>query len=316
VKVAKSFAISILMPCHSLKHFAASIESINAQTLSKTDYEVVVVADRIDIIAAQTILDNSNLNYRILESTKPGIVPALNLGLSTVTSKYIARMDDDDVMLPNRLENQLNYLDTHPDYVLLGGQIELIDESNNHIGYSKYKKIVRCQSESILKSNPIAHPAAMFVRERVVEIGGYRSFLPEDWDLWIRLCELGNVGNLDEVVIKYRVHSSQLSRSKTYQLASARSYLAASYFSRKLGIPDHPASNESAESWLVETSKYLRKESKAFAKLEREFKEDILFNDQLKSIIGKPTLKKCLEIFFRFPRRLVSASVGRFLGNL
>ncbi len=316
MKVAKNFAISILMPCHSLRYLAASIESIDTQTLSKKDFEIVLVADRIDIIGAQTILDNSKLNYRILESTKPGIVPALNLGLSKVTSKYIARMDDDDLMLPNRLENQLNYLDTHPDYVLLGGQIELIDESNNHIGYSKYKKVVRCQTESILKSNPLAHPAAMFVRERVVEIGGYRSFLPEDWDLWIRLCEIGNVGNLDEVLIKYRVHSSQLSRSKTYQLESARSYLTASYFSRRLGIPDRPANNQSSESWLVETSKYLRKESKAFAKLEREFKKDILFNDHLKSFTHNPTLKKCLSILFRFPRRLVRASLGRFLRDL
>ena len=312
----KSFAISILMPCHSLRYLKASIESISTQTLSKKDFEIVLVADRIDINGAQTLLENSKLNYRILESTQPGIVPALNLGVSKVTSKYIARMDDDDVMLPNRLENQLNYMDAHPDYVLLGGQIELIDASDKHIGYSKYKKVVRCNTESILKSNPLAHPAAMFVRDRVIEIGGYRSFLPEDWDLWIRLCELGNVGNLDEVVIKYRVHSSQLSRSKTYELSVARSYLAASYFSRRLGIPDHPASNESPEVWLLETSKNLRKESKEFARLEREFEEDIEFDHYLKSITYNLTIKKCLSILIRFPSRLVRAGIGRLLRNL
>jgi hypothetical protein len=83
-----------------------------------------------------------------------------------------------------------------------------------------------------------------------------------------------------------------------------------------LGIPDHPASNQSSESWLVETSKYLRKESKAFAKLEREFKEDILFNDHLKSFTHNPNLKKCLSILLRFPRRLVRASLRRFLRNI
>ena len=304
------------MPCHSLRYLATSIESISTQTLPKKNFEVVLVADRIDIVGAQAILDNSKLNYRILESTEPGIVPALNLGISNITSKYIARMDDDDVMLPNRLKNQLNFMDSHPDYVLLGGQIELIDESSKHIGYSKYKKVVRCKTESILKSNPLAHPTAMFVRERVLEIGGYRSFLPEDWDLWIRLCELGNVGNLDEVLIKYRVHSSQLSRSKTYQLASARSYLIASYFSRRLGLPDQPARNQSAESWMVETSEFLRRESKAFAKLEKEFKEDILFSDNLKSFKQNPTLRRFLSVLFRFPHLLARVSLRRFLRDL
>lgn len=301
----KSYAISILMPCHSLNFLKDSIESIRNQSLSKEDFEIVLVADRIDIMAAHKVLDHSNLKYRIIESTTPGIVPALNLGLSKITSKYVVRMDDDDVMLPNRLENQLNFMEAHPDYVLLGGQIELIDASGKHIGYSKYKSVVSGNPKDILKVNPLAHPAAIFVKERAVEIGGYRDFLPEDWDLWIRLHEHGIIGNLDEVVIKYRVHSNQLSRSKIYELASARSYLLTTYFSRRLGIPDHPVSTESRERWLVETSQVIRGKSRQFAKLERGIRRDIEFNYKLELIQSDSGLKKRFYLLLGFPIRLL-----------
>lgn len=309
-------AISILMPCHSLDYLNKSIESIVAQSLPKDNFEIFLVADRIDIKQAHTLLDISGLNFKIIESTTPGVVPALNLGLSKIKSKYVARMDHDDVMFPNRLENQFKFMEAHPDYVLLGGQIELIDASDKHIGYSKYKEVVSGEPRDILKVNPLAAPAAIFVHEKAVEIGGFRDFLPEDWDLWVRLREHGAVGNLNELVIKYRVHPNQLSRSKTYELASARIFLTATYFSRRVGIADHPVGAESREFWLENTSSHLRRVSKQFAKLEKEIKKDIKFNHYLELIEYDSNLRNGISLFIRFPLRCFRKILRGILRNL
>ena len=103
--------VTVLIPCHSLQYLEQSIKSIEGQTLSKERFDVILIADRIDLTEADRILGKFTIKHTIIESHIPGIVPALNLGLSHLKSKYIARMDEDDVMMPNRLEKQMKFLE-------------------------------------------------------------------------------------------------------------------------------------------------------------------------------------------------------------
>ena len=121
--------ITVLIPCHSTDYLSKSLQSIKDQTLDKVDFEVLLVADRINITEAGLILDKTGLTYRIIESIFPGIVPALNLGLDNIKSEYVARMDEDDVMLPDRLETQLRYLEENEKILAVGGQLILIDKN-------------------------------------------------------------------------------------------------------------------------------------------------------------------------------------------
>ena len=265
----KSFKISVLIPCHSLKYLTDSIASIANQTLGEDLYEVILVGDRIDLEEAERILSNHISNFRILKSELPGIVNALNLGLTNIDSPYVARLDDDDLMTPDRLEKQLLYLEKNVEVVAVGGQIKLIGEDGMFLQNANFPLRVHLTARSLFTGSPVAHPASMFRCNIVKSIGGYRDFLPEDWDLWVRLREIGLVENLPDVILQYRVHPNQQSRNQMYGRSSGRGYVSASFFARAIGISDSPKEGESKSDWLDQTQRILREISPKYKKFER-----------------------------------------------
>lgn len=264
----KSFKISVLIPCHSLKYLDDSIASVAKQTLGEALFEVILVGDRIDLAFAEKILSKHISNFRILKSESPGIVNALNLGLTNIDSPYVARLDDDDLMTPDRLEKQLLYLEKNVQVVAVGGQINLIGEDGMFLQNANFPLRVNLTTRSLFTSSPVAHPASMFRSNTVKSIGGYRDFLPEDWDLWVRLREIGLVENLPDVILQYRVHPNQQSRNKMYGQSFGRSYISTSFFARGIGIPDSPREGESKSEWLDRTQRILREMSPKYKKFE------------------------------------------------
>lgn len=285
------YLITILIPCHSLHYLRQSIDSISLQTFPKKDFEVLLIADRIDVSEADELLMKSGLNYRIMKSNEPGIVPALNLGLECITSEFVARMDEDDVMLPKRLQLQYDYLKENKTVLAVGGQLALIDIENRMKGIASYRTNIRIKNHHLFESSPIAHPAVMFRREAVNQIGGYRSFLPEDWDLWVRLREIGPIHNLKERVLNYRVHPGQLSREKMYAQAIGKRFVSTSYFARQESIKDHPEKSEDPLLWLEETQSKLRNQSRDFRKFERYSSKMEIVNSALENRLKKAQLK-------------------------
>lgn len=261
--------VTVLIPCHSLKYLEQSLSSIRNQTLSRDSFEVLIIADRIDIDHTTRILDETQLRFRIIQSLKPGIVPALNLGLKNITSEFVARMDDDDLMMPTRLESQLRHLEDNPDVLAVGGQLQLIDHENKPIGFARYRKKVRLKQKDLLMNSPLAHPATMFRLQSVLSVGGYRSFLAEDWDLWIRLRELGCIENLEKLVLRYRIHPEQLSREKMYMQSISRQFITTSFFARQSKLRDHPNDAETPADWLQKTQDQLQNISKDYRKFQR-----------------------------------------------
>jgi glycosyltransferase involved in cell wall biosynthesis len=274
--MSREFKVTVLIPCHSLEYLHQSIKSIEEQTLSADEFEILLVADRIDSREASLVLEKFKVNCRIIESQAPGIVEALNLGLRNITSKYVARMDEDDLMMPNRLEQQLNYLEYNENVLAVGGQIYFIDDQGVRIGRDFHRKKIELKDSHLLTASPIAHPAVMFRVASVAKVGGYRDFLPEDWDLWVRLREIGQIENLGSTILKYRIHPKQLSREKMYSKWMGSQYVATSYFARECKIADQPKVDQSPDSWLEETQRQLREISKKYVKFENQsaqFKE-------------------------------------------
>ena len=293
--------ISVLIPCHSTKYLSESIASIQEQTLSKSGFEVIIVADRVDRLEVIGILERSDLNYRIIASVSPGIVAALNTGLNSISTEYVARMDEDDLMYPTRLEAQMNYLDSFSKCVAVGGQLDLIDESRYWIGESKFRNKVGTSYKELFTASPVAHPAAMVRRSAIVEIGGYRAFLAEDWDLWVRLREIGEVHNLSQKVIKYRVHRDQLSRQKMYAQSRSRIIVGVSYFARQAKLEDGPNSLSELESWLTDTMNQLRSRSLKFRLFVRWSERLNRYQEKLNSLISTRKLSIALILLLQYP---------------
>ena len=299
--MATEYRISVLIPCHSTNFLSDCIDSIQQQTLSKNDFEVVIIADRVEQTDVEDILDNRGLNFRIISSNAPGIVTALNTGLNNISSEYIARMDEDDLMCPDRLRAQLEYLEINSDCVAIGGQLELIDGQGSRIGESNFHRKVGKSYKELFSNSPLAHPAAMIRKSAINQIGGYRGFLAEDWDLWVRLREIGEVHNLSQIVIKYRIHENQLSRQKMYAQSRARLIVGVSYFARQMHFSDEPEISSELEIWLTASTLNLRNSSLKFRFFLRWSNRLDLYQESLNSLIATRKISVFISMLARYP---------------
>ena len=153
---------------------------------------------------------------RIRLSSEPnaGYVVRLNEMLHQARGELIARMDADDVALPERFARQVEFLRCHPEVDVVGGAQEHID-SKGHLlivivtpeGHEEM------QERALTGVCPINHPSVMMRRKAVLAVGGYRvEMMPaEDFDLWLRMGERGRLANLPDVITRYRVHESSVS---------------------------------------------------------------------------------------------------------
>lgn len=217
-------SLSILLPVHSTRYLRETLLSIYMSQGISDSWELVVVLDRVskEDFDLSNPTESMRINCSVIESKFPGIVNALNLGLSFCKGKYIARIDQDDLVSRKRFHKQMRYLQKHPKAVAVGGSLRLINENGNTIGFKAYPLFNATIVRKMYDFSPIAHPGAMFLSDAVREVGGYKLGVPEDWDLWIRLSKIGMLHNLNCVVISYREHTSQLSRTKLYQALTAR----------------------------------------------------------------------------------------------
>src|SRR5205085_5450453 len=133
----------------------------------------------------------------------------LNEALDRARGEFLARMDCDDVALPNRFERQLNHLRADPSIVCAGGHFELIDEKGRLLTRLRPPS----DDESIQKlllagHTAICHPAAMIRRDALTRVGNYDPYFKttQDLDLWLRLGEVGRLGHVPEVVLQVRQH--------------------------------------------------------------------------------------------------------------
>lgn len=144
-----------------------------------------------------------------------GLGNALKLGVEKAKYGIVARMDSDDICLPDRFEKQLEYLEQHPECVIVGGQMtEFIGEPDNVIG----KRVVPLSNEAIyeyMKSRcALNHVTVMFRKDAVLKAGNYQDwFWNEDYYLWVRMMKSGCVfANIPDVLVNVRSGADQYAR--------------------------------------------------------------------------------------------------------
>ena len=245
--------VSIVVPVHGeLTFLELSLASIDNQVDSDINLECIIVFDRVPAEAQKSIrLKYSSGYWRYFESADPGIVAALNLGVTHAKGSLIARLDADDLMRSERIEKQAACFAANPKLLLLGSQVLEIDAHGNPLRSRHYP----VTNEEIIQfsafGSPFAHPAVMFRKEAFLEVGGYRDFynLAEDFDLFLRILERGEARNLPEVLTDYRVHSGQVSvQKKKAQLIAEVASKEASR-SRLKGGSEPSATHSSISAW-------------------------------------------------------------------
>ena len=196
--------------------FLAAYNSIINQTVPPNEIILIIdgpISEKLESVI-ESLHQNKTLKILRIPENK-GLGNALKIGVENTSNDYFARMDSDDISLPNRFELQLDYFLHHPNTDVLGGQItEFIDSPEHIIG----KRIVPLNNEDIYsymrKRCAMNHPSVMLRKNAVINAGNYQDwFLNEDYYLWIRMmsnkCEFAN---LDQVLVNLRVSNGLYER--------------------------------------------------------------------------------------------------------
>lgn len=206
--------VSVIMPAYNAeKYIKEAMESILNQSFR--DFEFIVLNDcsRDHTEAIIQSFPDSRIVY-VKNDQNLGVAGTLNRGLALAKGEYIARMDADDISLPDRLEKQVQYLNAHPKVAVLGTNVELFDE--NGVISTGWSSTDPAQMKvDLLFSCGLAHPSVMMRRNVIQELGGYDLAFEglEDYQLWCRVAKHYDVTTLPDLLFRYRIHSAQVTKN-------------------------------------------------------------------------------------------------------
>lgn len=204
--------VSILMPVYNAeKYLIEAIDSILNQTFR--DWELIIINDGSTDRSRELLSQIADNRVIIVDNeTNLGLINTLNKGINLCKGEYIARMDADDISTPERIEKQVQFMDSHPHHIMCGTNALVIDNSGKVTG--KIRNLTNNQLLQInfLFSNPFIHPS-MMIRRDILKNNPYDKQYKhiEDYELWCRIALLGEVANLEEDLLLYRWHDSNIS---------------------------------------------------------------------------------------------------------
>lgn len=214
------------------------MDSVLSQTFE--DWELIVVDDASSDTTLSILESYTDPRIKIIRrelNCKPAV--CANVAISAASGQYIARLDADDVFLPNRLEVQIGYMKAHPEVVLIGCGAYEIDEQGARVGY-RPGGLDDCALKLTLAAyNPIIHSSVVFRADEARELNGYneekRSWFSDDYELWTRIALYGKTAVLPEPLIEYRVHESSISACNGQDQSQHGEWMARKYVERIVG---------------------------------------------------------------------------------
>lgn len=255
-----------------------SLEFIKQSTLSIRDqtynnYRVVIVLDNpkisAEILDYLNFLSSSDKRFLIHRNeTNIGLANSLNVAASKVDLAdfdYIARMDSDDICLPERFETQINFLLSNPDVDLVGSSAYQIDESNRNLNdFIVNKGTVRLN----YGSNSI-HPTWMMKKSIFVDLRGYRNFeCAQDYDFLCRASLIGySIENIPEKLIFYRLRSGSIGAKKRLLQRRIKYYISHEYRRKTLSENNVPIFSNNIMCSLFNFIEEVKADSKALSVL-------------------------------------------------
>ena len=295
----RKIKISVLIACNSFTYLRETIKSIENQTYNHNLIEIILVLDRLEKKEiGLELVKLTKINLRIFQSQTPGVVHATNLGLEKASGEFVAIIDSDDVMLPNRLKNQIKFLEDNPDIAAVGGHIQLINESGNVFGEKKYNCSPTKIRKNIFEMVQLAHPATTYRRDFIISLGGYRDLSAPDLDLWIRVLEESNLANIDEQVIQYRMHKDNFSKQSIFNTNIPKQIVWISHFLRINKIFHDLPKQGDEETWIKEKTVLLQPNFPIKLALSESWHLSLEFMNLLHVIKTRP-LPERINAFFR-----------------
>ncbi len=220
--MVRSPLITVVTAVDRREYLERSLASVLTQV--NADLELVVVDDASSDGAAEVLATAADRDPRVRilrQERRRGLTEALIAGCASARGRFIARHDSDDLSLPSRLERQVDLLNSNPSLVMvgcgtraIGPQGETLFETRRPADPAEATRLLREK-----RVGPGAHGSVTFRADAYRQVGGYRTAFryAQDWDLWLRLIEVGELGYVPEVLYAYRVTPDSISGLKRRQ---------------------------------------------------------------------------------------------------
>lgn len=225
--------VSVILPVYNAEDYVQdSIQSVLYQTF--TDFEIIIINDGSTDKSESKILQFTDSRIRYIKNeVNLKLIATLNLGLELARGKYIARLDADDIALPDRFAKQVDFLERYPDYGLIGSFATLFGNDTGILEYVREDLTIRY---ALLTHNPFIHSTVMF-RNLIIKNNKLyydnKQIHVEDYDLWLKILSFTKGKILPEYLVNYRLHSEQISSIyKDVQIHNAR-LIQKKYFNRE-----------------------------------------------------------------------------------
>ena len=215
-------AVSVLMSVRDGAPWVRdAVQSVLDQ--SDADLELIVIDD--GSVDATPALLAAVRDPRLLVERRPpaGLTRSLNRAIELARAPLLARLDADDVALPERLARQRRFLDAHPEVGLLGTGAREVDAAGRAVGLVTPPADDRGIRRALIRRNPFVHSSVLLRRRVIDEVGGYDPALPvaQDYELWMRMSRVTRLANLPEPLVVRRLLPGRISSARDGERLSA-----------------------------------------------------------------------------------------------
>lgn len=233
--------VSVVLPVYNAEPYVAeAMESLLAQSLG--DFELIAIDDGSTDGSPRILAGfaGRDRRVRVIARENRGLAATLNEGITLATAAYVAIMNADDIALPDRLAKEAAFLDAHPEVAAVGSQTRFLATAPIAAPATSLPQSPSAVRRFLETASPLAHPAVMFRRQAVLDVGLYRpQMVPaEDYDLWLRLAERADLANRPDVLLHYRLHAGQSTANRDEAIATATLVAQAASRERRAGRPD------------------------------------------------------------------------------
>jgi glycosyltransferase involved in cell wall biosynthesis len=299
---SKTPKVTVFIPVYNREQYIGeAIESILAQTFS--DFEILLVDDGSTDASVEKIRWFSDPRIRLVSNDKNlGIPKTRNKGVELARGQYMAMLDSDDRAYPDRLEKQVAFLDSHPEYAQVGSWCRMMDKDGHPLKKIKRQPVLSEDIHAQFLFRCAMSNRSIMARTAILQEYGYRNDFPrcQDYELHVRLAKKYKLGNIPECLVYGRIHPQQIT-GQTPDLGDAKKQEIISSQLQELGVtfspddfPPHLTLSRMRKSAFIPDADYLTWARTWLLRLQEANKRTLQYAEPaFSSALGEKWLQAC-----------------------